>query len=509
MRASVGLLDRNIQIVKGADQNGWGFGVLYYAWNDGNFVNTGSGTIQGVQFVQGGQYDTFNSAFGVINTAAGNKHTQIIGSSFEYCHDYCMFFSNANNITVDSNFMFVGHKFMVYAETVYSYTFTNNIMIGATNRTSMIGSFIGDDVACYSQYTALNWDTDNNLVQNNLCQGSNGTGFEFPTTPCGYLGLGLGFIDNVAGSANIGFLLNGPGDCVGGESLRAYGSLIGIVTNPNANSFVWNDLILADCGRAIGLRFGGNDANLNNSMVWKNSYITAVSRPNCSYCYGTSTTLCQNTRAVRLLASSRNTEVLPKIFGDETQVICKAELFDSSAWIYNVTFENYKTSYPGVLAGVCGNNTLFQVHPIDDSSVANHHFFNSTCKNCDANALGHFDPPVPAHFGWLGGCGNIPCTGRNNYLMQDHDGSLLGFPGVIIPNNSVIGDNTPGCVFNPITNGHVCNRTDFARLRYTSIAPDFQTRIMWPVNLTYDGGNWTSVTNGWREWEWDGQEPLN
>ncbi len=46
-------------------------------------------------------------------------------------------------------------------------------------------------------------------------------------------------------------------------------------------------------------------------------------------------------------------------------------------------------------------------------------------------------------------------------------------------------------------------------LEYESVAPDFNTRIMWPVNLTYDGGNWTSVTNGWREWEWNGGEPLN
>ena len=32
---------------------------------------------------------------------------------------------------------------------------------------------------------------------------------------------------------------------------------------------------------------------------------------------------------------------------------------------------------------------------------------------------------------------------------------------------------------------------------------------MWPVNLTYDGGSWTTSTNGWREWEWEGHEPLN
>ena len=32
---------------------------------------------------------------------------------------------------------------------------------------------------------------------------------------------------------------------------------------------------------------------------------------------------------------------------------------------------------------------------------------------------------------------------------------------------------------------------------------------MWPVYLRFDGGNWTSETNGWREWQWNGGEPLN
>jgi hypothetical protein len=49
-------------------------------------------------------------------------------------------------------------------------------------------------------------------------------------------------------------------------------------------------------------------------------------------------------------------------------------------------------------------------------------------------------------------------------------------------------------------NSHICTRTDFAVLAYQSIAPDFNTRIMWPVALKYDGGNYTTLTNGWREW---------
>jgi hypothetical protein len=102
--------------------------------------------------------------------------------------------------------------------------------------------------------------------------------------------------------------------------------------------------------------------------------------------------------------------------------------------------------------------------------------------------------------GWFGGCGDLLCTGKQNYLITDWSGTFFGAPGTIIANNSVIGENEHDCHYNSHMNGYMCNRTDFAVLEYQSIAPDFKTRIMWPVNLTAEGSNYTTVTNGWREW---------
>ena len=68
----------------------------------------------------------------------------------------------------------------------------------------------------------------------------------------------------------------------------------------------------------------------------------------------------------------------------------------------------------------------------------------------------------------------------------------MGQKGIFIANNSVIGDNTPGCTFIREINGHFCARDDFTVLEYESIAPDFNTRIMWPVYLKYDGGLYTT-----------------
>lgn len=47
-------------------------------------------------------------------------------------------------------------------------------------------------------------------------------------------------------------------------------------------------------------------------------------------------------------------------------------------------------------------------------------------------------------------------------------------------------------------NGYYCTFHEFAVLEYESIAPDYNTRIMWPVSLKYDGGSWTSLTNGYK-----------
>jgi len=33
--------------------------------------------------------------------------------------------------------------------------------------------------------------------------------------------------------------------------------------------------------------------------------------------------------------------------------------------------------------------------------------------------------------------------------------------------------------------------------------------VVWPATLNYYNGPWTTQTNGWIEWEWEADEPLN
>lgn len=63
-----------------------------------------------------------------------------------------------------------------------------------------------DDVACYEQYTAIDFVNDNVTVTNNLAQGSQtGQGFVFPFAQCEMLD-NYNFGGNTAGSCTVGFM---------------------------------------------------------------------------------------------------------------------------------------------------------------------------------------------------------------------------------------------------------------------------------------------------------------
>jgi len=148
----------------------------------------------------------------------------------------------------------------------------------------------------------------------------------------------------------------------------------------------------------------------------------------------------------------------------------------------------------------CSNNIVFKSHSSASDLSGSAYTWNNKCTNCEFNALASFDPPKLSELTWFGGCGNMTCTGKNNYIIQDNTATLFPNVGVLIANNSWVGDGTSQCTYNPTINGHYCTRSDIGVLEYESIAPDFNTRIMWPVSLNPEGGNWTSLTNGYKEW---------
>jgi hypothetical protein len=54
------------------------------------------------------------------------------------------------------------------------------------------------------------------------------------------------------------------------------------------------------------MKFGGLKNSLNNTAFFNNSYITAISRPNCADCYGSNSTKCSQQIGLRMLSVSEN-----------------------------------------------------------------------------------------------------------------------------------------------------------------------------------------------------------
>jgi hypothetical protein len=508
-RAKVGHISRNIQIVAGPD-SGWGFSIYIYGYSySQTLIKFGSAQLVGVQISNGGQLDSTNSPLVFKNLIGSNYTSLVSSSSIVNCKAFCINVDTANNITITNNVLYNAWVFGVQIVGMKSFTFTKNVIIGVNARPTIDSSM--ELIACFSSLFYVNAATDNVKVTDNVCQGSVGHGWAIAHIGCDELEINP-FANNTIGSAFIGFIFNKISqDCQAFSYAKAYACSIGqIMGPPSSKQIILSHFVMADNGRGATLKMGASEGGNNHSAYFSNSYITAVSRPSCSYCYGSQGINCINNIGVRMFTASANGEIMPGKFGSGFDVICKQPVFDSKAYLTNVIFDNFMQDYSGkAVASICSKNFAFRPHTGAFDMVGGHYLTGCNCTNCDSNSYVLADAPDPSMLGWFGGCGDIICTGKHNYQITDWTGGFFPSPATVIGNNSVIGGNEPGCTFSSSMNAYLCNRTDFATLEYQSIAPDFNRRIMWPVNLTYDGSNYTTITNGWREWEWLGKEPQN
>lgn len=156
---------------------------------------------------------------------------------------------------------------------------------------------------------------------------------------------------------------------------------MGHVSSPGGTTQLQlSNYIIADSQIGLSLRFGKEGTD--RSAFLSDSYITQISRPNCTICYGANRIDCSSNHAVRMLAVTINGETYPKSFTSGFDVICKQETFDSKAFLTNVIFDSYKNSYTEAALTQCSNNVVFQTHPSAADYVGGHHLFNSTCVNC-------------------------------------------------------------------------------------------------------------------------------
>ena len=302
-RTRVGHVNRNIKIVPGPDAT-WGYSVTVYGYKDTN-NNTwfGNAQLTGVQFADGGQLDSYNAPLKFLN-ALGSISSTITDCSFVNCKANCIKIDNAKKITISSNVLYNVWVIGIQADLATELTISNNVVIGVSGRSSMPE---GTDLTACMAITSYPSVTDKILVRNNYCQGSTQHGYAFTFVKCDEKELNP-FANNTVGSAKIGYILNTNGQsCQLFSYARAYGCLIGQISgSPGISKIVFDQFIMADNKRGVSLKFGGAGNDFDNTAILQNSYITAISRPNCAECYQPGAFTCTNMIGSRLLTASNN-----------------------------------------------------------------------------------------------------------------------------------------------------------------------------------------------------------
>jgi hypothetical protein len=114
------------------------------------------------------------------------------------------------------------------------------------------------------------------------------------------------YANNTAGSTPIGFIFNKiPGRCMAASGIRAYACNIGQIAGSfGVSTLMFENFMVSDSGRGVTLRFGLEGDNL--TTFFRNSYVSAISRPTCTECYGTNAIDCVSNHGVRMFTASVN-----------------------------------------------------------------------------------------------------------------------------------------------------------------------------------------------------------
>ena len=229
---------------------------------------------------------------------------KITRCSFHDCKSYCLDIENGRNIRIENNVFYKGRILHVRALHLYNYKFSNNLMIFVRPRPTLQTKEL---IACYGSWLPINALSDLVSVYDNLCQGSTMHGFAIPYSSCSDV-KNYPFSGNTVGSSGVGYVFNKvSGGCMAASGILAYAcSICQIASSGGTHELRLKNFIMADCGRAVTLRFGLGGRHNDLTGYFEDSFITAISRPSCSECYGNGAIDCRGNHAVRLLAVTIN-----------------------------------------------------------------------------------------------------------------------------------------------------------------------------------------------------------
>lgn len=294
--------------------------------------------------------------------------------------------------------------------------------------------------------------------------------------------------------------------CIESSNITISRSHIGILTNVDGAGLNLKNIILAE--NDIGLKvMYGREAD-ENQFSFNNIVFIGLVREDCSYCYQKKD-YCSNFIGmyIPITVISGKTIPIDKPTPEGMTSICKDASFDQKLILQNATFINFKLNYSNDTNKdyqTCSNNNMIQMRFGEPDASAPIYLSHSKVINSDIEAFFKLSDPNPDFLFWRGGCGDFNCTGEKNWLFTDIDGSFFNKPSQVIPNN--LGIRYP-CQNIEQWNGRLCEGIHFGILEFQNDGVDQRKRIIAPVNISSTYMN--NTLNQWREWKWEGPEPLD
>ena len=294
--------------------------------------------------------------------------------------------------------------------------------------------------------------------------------------------------------------------CIEATDISIATSHIGILSNFDAAGLSIQRMILAENQYGTELMFGREDDE--NKFHHTNIVFLGIARSNCSSCYSTSAS-CSDFTAMYIPITVIAGKSIPidKPTPDGLASICKDASFDQKLILQNATFMNFKLNYSNDTNPYyknCKDNYMIRMRFGEPDASSPIFATGTTLTNSDFNALFSLEEPNMNFLFWRGGCGDFNCTGEKNWLFTDVDGSLFGKPSQVIPKNKGIHAQ---CKDIDSWNGQLCDGVIFGILEFQNDGADQRRRIVAPVNIS--SKNMVNTLNEWREWKWEGPEPLD
>ncbi|KAL4508253.1 hypothetical protein ABPG72_003557 [Tetrahymena utriculariae] len=532
-RAQVVYLSRNIKIVGSIPTSGiaWGCRVLNFYWQivadkSGNALPDnqqlhmrGILNWNGVEMDNCGQADTVRGALDFSKLGSDDNNqivSKVTNSAIHNCPGYCANIEDSSYVQITNTCFYNGRPILMRIKNVNNIAISNNSFVAARQRDYPydIAGMLYDMNAAIYFLSSQDPTDDNILINNNNIQGSEGPCVVLPHTSCnnaGKITQKVGVFGNQVQTCLVGAMFkSNPLGCQWAGKLAVSRSKKGIMVNPNAPGIVIEHVLGAESDRSVILRFAHE--GYHNVGEFKNSalYGVAITNDPTAYDSKDKAQVCSNGTGTQNLVVTRGGEDFPiKVMPLAFDVICNSEAFDAALFQTNVKYVNFKKTYSDANLSNCGNNFMMATHPSASDATGGTYNTEVTCVNCDKEAYFNFMSPNPAWNGWNGGCGLFLCTGPENVLNVDFTGKLFnGTPSTAISHNDGIATNKCQLQKN-WNNAYSCQGTDYVQLEWESQAPDHNKRSTAPVYVTSLDGTYKNKINIFREWEWDGNEPMN